>query len=361
MEHSGDTVRIGIIGTGFGVSSQLPGFRSVPGAEVVAICSGRRERAEQAAREHKIQLAFDNYQTMLNQAELDLVSIVTPVITHAPMTLAAIDAGCHILCEKPTAMDADEARAMYDRATMAGVIHMIDHELRFDPTRSRIAELLAEGYLGTVYYVAIRNVGNMRVAGRPWSWWSQRSHGGGALGASGSHQVDLLRWWLGDIVEVSGELETFVRRRPDPLSGGELRDVDSDDTCNFRAHLASGAQAQVTISYVAHHGGSNGVEIHGSEGSLVLDNDDRLWGRRAGAEQAEELTPAPSQVGPQIRANVWARSFALLAQELVGAIRQERALRRGATFYDGWRCQQVLDAVRSSSEQRRWVEVNDER
>jgi len=357
MEQSSDKVRIGIIGTGFGVSTQLPGFRHVPGAEVVAICSGRRERAEQAAREHNIALAFDDYRTMLQQAELDLVSIVTPVATHAPMTFAAVEAGCHILCEKPTAMDAAEARAMYDRAKIAGVVHMIDHELRFDPTRSRIAELIAEGYLGTVYYAAIRNVGNLRIPGRPWSWWSQRSQGGGGLGASGSHQVDLLRWWLGDIVEVSGQLETFVGARPDPAAGGELRPVDSDDTCIFSARFASGAKAYVTISYVAHHGGSNGVEIHGSQGSLVLDNDDRLWGRRAGADAPEELTPSPAPLGPAIPSNVWGRSFALLAHELVGAIRQDRPLRRGATFYDGWRCQQVLDAVRRSSEQRRWVAV----
>lgn len=351
MEQPTPSVRIGIIGTGFGVSSQLPGFRQVPGAEVVAICSGRRERAEQAAREHGIELAYDDYQIMLHEAKLDLVSIVTPVVTHAPMSFAAVEAGCHVLCEKPTAMDAIEARAMYDRAKMAGGVHMIDHELRFDPTRTRIAELIAEGYVGTVYFAAIRNVGNFRLPGRPWSWWSQRAQGGGALGASGSHQVDLLRWWLGDIVEVNGQLETFVTSRPDPASGGEPRTVDSDDTCIFSARFASGAQAYVTISYLAHHGGSNGVEIHGSEGSLVLDNDDRLWGRRAGADSPEELTPAPSELAAGVPANVWARSFALLARELVGAIQDERALRRGATFYDGWRVQQVLDAIRRSSEQ----------
>lgn len=353
------TVRVGIVGTGFGVSAMVPGFRLAAGAEVVAICSSRRERAEAAARAQGIPLAFDDYREMLDQAQLDLVCVATPVATHAPITLAAIAAGCHVLCEKPTAMDAPEAAAMLRAAEAAGVVHMVDHELRFNPTRARVAELIAAGYVGKVTYASVRNVSAMRAdPARAWDWWSDRARGGGALGANGSHQIDLLRWWLGEIVEVSGQFATYVGQRPDPAGGGELREVTSDDQFSFVARLASGGAAHVFVSYVAHHGGSNQTEVHGDAGSLVLDHEDRLWGRRLGSAGPEELTaPDPLEGTPGVPGNVWGRSFAHLARELVGAIAEGRPLRRGATLADGLRCQQVLDAVRRSHDEGRRVAV----
>nr|MCU0493130.1 Gfo/Idh/MocA family oxidoreductase [Chloroflexaceae bacterium] len=351
---------VAIIGTGFGVTTQVPGFRTAAGAEVVALCSARRERAEAAARQHHIPHAFDDYRAMLAQVQPDLVSIVTPVATHAPMTLAALEAGCHVLCEKPTALNAAEARAMLEQAEAGGRIHMIDHELRFNPTRARIAALLAEGYLGRVYYVQIRNVSGMRADWqRPWDWWSDRTQGGGALGASGSHQVDMLRWWLGEIVAVSGQLETFVASRPDPHSGA-MRPVTSDDQFSFVARCASGVYAHVFVSYVAQHGGFNRIEIHGERGSLVLDHEERLWGWQTGDSAPSELTvPDPLAGTPGLPNSVWGLSFAHLARELVAAIGEGRPLERGATFHDGLRCQLVLDAVRQSWNEGGWLHVGD--
>jgi predicted dehydrogenase len=354
-----NTIRIGIIGTGFGQSAMVPGLRRVAGAELAAICSARRERAEAAAKAHGIPLAFDDYRAMLAEANLDLVCIATPVATHAPMTLAALEAGCHVLCEKPMAMDVREATAMLQAAEAAGRVHMIDHELRFNPTRTRIAELIATGYLGRIYYANICNVSGMRGdPSRPWDWWSDRSRGGGALGANGSHQVDLLRWWLGEITSVSGQLNTFVQQRPDPAEGGVLRTVDSDDQFSFSARFAGGAQAHVFVSYVAHHGGANQVEIHGERGSLVLDQADRLWAKLLGGEVEELTVPDPLEGAPGVPNGVWARSFVHLAEELVTALREQRAPARGATFRDGLRCQQVLDAIRQSHAEERWVTIN---
>ncbi|MBC8078499.1 MAG: Gfo/Idh/MocA family oxidoreductase [Chloroflexales bacterium] len=350
-------IRVGIIGTGFGQTVQVPGFRQLPNVEVVAICSGRMARAEAAAHTLAIPHAFDDYRAMLAQTNLDLVSIVTPVYLHRQMALDALDAGCHVLCEKPMALDQREAREMLDRARAAGRIHMIDHELRFNPTRARIAELLASGYIGRVYHANIRSVSGLRAGpNRLWDWWSQREKGGGALGASGSHQIDLLRWWLGEIVSVSGQLETFVRERPN--ANGQPTPVDSDDQFSFTARLASGAYAHVFSSSVVRYGGSNQVEIHGDSGSLVLDNDDRLWGQRAGEAEPTELTvDDPAATIPGIGPTVWARSFVHLARALSTSIRSGQALQRGATFEDGWRCQVALDALRQSWAQRRWVDV----
>lgn len=352
-----ETVRIGIIGTGFGLKVQVPGFRQVPGAEVVAICSGRQERAAAAAREAGIPHAYDDYRTMLAERELDLVSIVTPVYLHHPMVMAAVEAGCHLLCEKPTALNAHEAGQMLQQAEARGIVHMIDHELRFNPTRMRMAELLEQGYVGELYHINLRSVAAMRAdPNSGWSWWSQAEKGGGALGAAASHYVDLLRWLAGEIVSVSGQLETFVRQRRD--ASGEMRPVDSDDQFAFMGRFANGAYVHVFASYVARLGDGNRLEIHGSSGSLVLDNDDRLWGKQAGDSQPTEFTVAdPFEGVAAIPQTVWGRSFVHLAGELVGAIQAGRQPARGATFYDGLRCQQVLDAIRQSWAERRWVDI----
>src|SRR5688572_27523854 len=123
-----DTVRIGIIGAGFARTTQIPGFKNCEGAKIVAIASAHRERAEEVAREFDIPKVEDDWRGVVAREDVDLVSVVTPVVTHCEMTLAALDAGKAVLCEKPMAMNADEARRMWERAKEKGVFALIDHE-----------------------------------------------------------------------------------------------------------------------------------------------------------------------------------------------------------------------------------------
>jgi len=352
-------IGVGIIGTGFGRSAQVPGFRSCDGVEVIAVGSSRQERAEAVAGESGIPYAFSDYHAMMELEELDLVSIVTPPYLHYPMTMAAIEAGKHVLCEKPMAMNLAEAQMMYERAQAAGVIHFIDHELRFDPTSMKLQQLIAEGYVGRIYHASIHIATSHRVDPRAttWSWWSQAEKGGGSLGATGSHRIDLLRWWLGEIRSASGELHTFVERRK-VADSDEFRAVTSDDQCAFMLEFESGALASAFISSVAHHPSGTRTEIHGESGSLILDADNRLWGRRAGESGATEWTePNPYSLLPGVASSVWSISFVGLARYVTDCIRTGTQPERGATFYDGLRCQAVMEAIRQSWDERRWVEV----
>jgi predicted dehydrogenase len=149
------TVRVGIIGSGFARAAYLPALQHVPSARVVAIASARLERANEAATAFGVPHASDDWRALLRDHELDLVCIATPPDLHAPMTLAALEAGAHVLCEKPTAMDAAEARAMRDRAAELGRIGLIGHELRFDPNRRRVAEWIATGAIGEVLHAHV--------------------------------------------------------------------------------------------------------------------------------------------------------------------------------------------------------------
>src|SRR5687768_3437046 len=212
-----DVVRIGIIGAGFARTTQIPGFKNCEGAQVVAIASAHREHAEQVAREFDIPNVEDDWRGVVAREDVDLVSIVTPVVTHCEMTLAALDAGKAVLCEKPMAMNADEARRMLERAQEKGVLALIDHELRFLPGRIKTRELVHRGEIGGVKHLQVIFRSESRAnVDRPWNWWSDVKQGGGALGAIGSHLIDAGRWLLNtEVSEVLCDLATRVRERKD--------------------------------------------------------------------------------------------------------------------------------------------------
>ncbi|MCC6987538.1 MAG: Gfo/Idh/MocA family oxidoreductase [Acidobacteria bacterium] len=355
-------MKVGIIGASFAQAAYLPALRHVPGAEVVAVASARLSSAQKAASAFGVPHAYDDWQRMLAAHTFDLVCIATPTVQHAPQTLAAIAAGAHVLCEKPTAMHAGEAARMLAAAEAAGRVHMIDHELRFNPNRARVQALIADGSLGEVRHVIITNIGPSwnDPASRPkGDWWSLADQGGGRLGANGSHQVDLLRWWLGEVAWITGAAPVMVPSRLDKATG-EAWTATADDVAYFTAEMASGAVAQVFMSGVAAHNMNNVTQVFGSKGTVKLSNEDeRLWFAKAG-QGFEDITEVdPNAALPGVNPGIWNVSVVALMQELAAAIREGRRPARGATVVDGVANQRLLDAVRLSGTERRWVRPED--
>lgn len=352
--------KVGIIGASFARDAYLPAFRHIDRAEVVALASGRMSSAKAAAAPYGIAHVYDDWQKMLAEHPLDLVCIATPTVMHAPMVTAAIAAGAHVLCEKPTAMDAGEARAMLDAARAAGRLHMIDHELRFNPNRARIGEMIAEGDLGEIRHVNISNIGASwnDPASRPMGdWWSDAAQGGGRLGANGSHQVDMLRWWLGEPKSVIGQALTMVPDRVDPASGNPWT-ATADDLSHMTLEMTSGALAQVFMSGVAAANMGNETQLFGSKGTITLSNgDEKLYFAKAGNGFEDITVDDPNARLEGLNKGIWNVSVLAALRELVGAITEERALARGATFVDGLRNQMVLDAVVASTKSRRWEDL----
>jgi predicted dehydrogenase len=245
------TIGVGILGTGFARTTQIPCFQATPGYEVVGLFSRNMTRAYDLAKEFDLRRAFDDVDRMLSVSEIELVCVTTPPHLHLPHTLAALRAGKHVLCEKPTALHAGEAAEMLQAAKASGRIHLIDHELRFNPRRKRMAELVKEGFLGRVYTVDYRMSGSYRIDPmRPWSWWSDEAQGGGVLGALGSHAVDSIRSWLGEIAEVRGSLQTCIKERPDPESGAP-RSVTSDVVAASCLRIEQCGEVNLTLSSVS--------------------------------------------------------------------------------------------------------------
>jgi predicted dehydrogenase len=354
-------IKVGVIGASFAKAAFLPALATIKDAEVVALASARISSAQATADDFGVPNAYDNWQTMLEKHELDLVCIATPTNTHAPMTLAALESGAHVLCDKPMAMNSEESQVMLGKAKTLGRIHMIDHELRFNPTRQKIKELLESSFIGEVRHVNITSItptwGN--PASRPkGDWWSLEETGGGRLGANGSHQIDLLRWWLGDVASVMGQVKTMVPNRLDKTTGEPWR-ATADDVSWFSLEMKNGALAQVFMSGVAGHNRGNQTEIYGSEGTILLSNDDEILRvAKTGAAFEDISIKDPNADLSGVNPGIWNVSVVALMQELTGAIRENRPLKAGATFEDGLKCQQVMDAVRQASKERKWINLS---
>jgi predicted dehydrogenase len=347
-------MKIGIIGTGWGARTQVPAFRSA-GLEVSAIAGRDVEKTRKTAGELSVE-PFDDWRKLI--AAVDLVSIVTPPLHHRDMTLVALDAGKHVLCEKPTAINASEAEEMLAAAEAhPQQLTLIDHELRFLPSwraaRARIGEL------GPIRFAEVRySSPNRGDATRPWNWWSDRKQGGGVWSAVGSHYSDALRYFIGEVEAVQAVLSSFVKKRP---HDGHLEDVTSDDFAAVHLRLEGNALAVMSFSSVSALDEPTVLTIHGEGGAFRLTGPDWYHAKPGGAfelQSVEDDVPA-STIGNS-KGGAFGSGTVHLARALGSALidGDRQALAPAATFADGLAQQRVLDAARRSQEEGgRWVGV----
>jgi len=335
-------LRVGIVGMGFG-ARQIPGFRAA-GWEVTAICASRPERAAAAAKEFAVETGVTDVSALARRDDVDLVSIASPPHVHREHVLAALAARKHVLCEKPFASNVHEAREMLDVAESARVVHAVDHEFRYTSARGKVKELLGERAIGDVRLVLIMGMTGGLVDPKQarQEWWLRRDRAGGILGALGSHWIDSLRWWLGDIARVSCELGVSTPSRP--TTDGGITDVTADDTAQVLLRMRSGAIATIQLSSAVHHP-SRRVILYGSAGTIVIGGDGRVLVARGGGTLEEVLPDAPPDES--------GRAFAELARRLRAHIEQGPTGASDAphpTFADGLAVQEVLDAAYRSAE-----------
>ena len=356
-------IGIGIVGAGFARTTQIPGFRNCKGARVVAITSRHREHAESVATEFGIEHVANDWKDLVARDDVDLVSVVTPPATHTEITLAALELGKAVLCEKPMAMNAAEARRMTDSAREAGLLALIDHELRFLGSRRKMRAMLHSGAIGAVRHCNYVFRSDYRGIPGTWDWWSDVKMGGGTLGAIGSHAVDSFRWLLdAEVSEVCCLLSTHVAERPDKTSG-TMHPVTSDDTVRmlFRfaeSSLTKGAAGAASLSVVESGKLQNQMEVYGSSGALMVEETGELWHSPAGSGDWRPVQVDPDPVAPGMREGSWSRGFTAFSGAIVAALSEGRKSVEGAaTFADGYRVQLVLDAARASHASGCWTPV----
>lgn len=348
-------VRVGIVGTGWGARVQVPLFRQA-GLQVVAIAGLNRDKTRELAAGLDVR-PHDHWRDLIGSADVDLVSVTSPPSEHRETAIAALEAGKHVLCEKPTALNVSEAEDLVAAAKRhPAQIALIDHELRFLPAWRQTRERLRDT-VGEIRYAEVRYSSPARGdRSREWNWWSDASRGGGVWGAVGSHFADALRYFGMEFEWAQALMRTTINRRP---LGETTRAVTSDDWASLHFRMRGGAVVSMTFSAVSSGPDENSMmTIYGEEGALRFGGEEVLlskggaaFTRFAGEETAKR--PGNSQGG------AFGTGTLHLARALRAALDDgnREALAPAATFEDGLAQQRVLDAARKSASDGCWVDV----
>jgi predicted dehydrogenase len=350
---------------------QVDKFFPVPVKPVLHTVCGRDPKAvKAAAKQLGWQKTATRWQDVVKDPEIDIIDINTANDTHAEIAIAAAKAGKAILCEKPLAMTVREAEAMLAAVKKAGVVHMICHNYRRIPAIAQAKKMIAAGDLGRIFHYRARYLQDWIVDPEfPLVWRLQgKVAGSGAHGDINAHIIDLGRFLVGELDEVCGHLETFIKERPIAGAKGKKGRVTVDDAVITLGRFKNGALCNLEASRFA-LGRKNHIqlEINGSKGSLVFDFEDmnRLKyydnadpGDRMGYRDilvTEGVHPYAGAWWPPGHIIGYEHTFVHTVFDFLKAVAKGKPV--DPTFADGLQNQKVLAAVEKSSKTRRWVKI----
>ena len=273
-------IKMAIVGTGGMANVHARQYKEMEGVELTCACDIDPERVGAFCRLHEIPGAYTDYAEMLREGDFQGISVVTPDATHARLSLEAIEAGKHVLCEKPLATNADDARQMAEAAKNAGIINMVNFSYRNSSAWQRACEIIANGDLGRIYHFQAHYLqswltsthwGNWKTT-PGWLWRLSRNHGShGALGDIGVHILDFATAPIGHASNVFCHLKTF-----DKVPNNQLGEyiLDANDSALITLECGNGALGTLSITrWATGHQNSLALSIHGDRGALRLDLD----------------------------------------------------------------------------------------
>jgi predicted dehydrogenase len=356
---AGEKIRCAVIGAGgFAEICHVPGLQSHPEAEVVILCGRNEERRRTMAARLGVPETTADYREVAARHDIDAVTITTPNVSHAEIAIAALEAGKHVFCEKPLAMDAREAETMLRTARERGLIHQVAFTFRYTHGVAQLRQRLREGVIGQPFFIRMvgESWGDLRPEARV-RWRHQKSQAGaGILADMGSHYFDLVNWVVAPIAEVCGMLLTVDRRRPG--ADGQPTRVDSDDLAHVWFRTVDGLRGEFRSSRVTpSHGDGGFMEVVGEEGSLMSSltrgDGDSLRLMRPNGSTEEILLPEESRSGRPYALGRMMRSF-------VDSIRRGRSNpAEDPCFEAGVAALRAQDAVLRSVEAKAWQRVRE--
>lgn len=350
-------------------------FFSPPFIPVKTVICGR---SEELVRDAQGKLEWQNYETKweeaINRDDVDIVDICTPVYLHKDIAIKAAEKGKHILCEKPMAMNSNEAIQMLEIAEKNKVKHMIMFNYRKVPAISLAHKIIQEGRIGRIYHFRAHYLQDWLVDPKfPICWRLKQSQAGsGASGDIGTHVIDLARFLVGEFKEVVGSNEIFIKEREmiddSGNKNGSMGKVDVDDATVFISRFENGALGTFEVSRVA-SGRKNYeyIEINGSKGSLVFNfermNELQFFSNEDPSHlQGFKNILVTEKCHPYME-NWWQpgliigyeEPFVHSINDLLISISENTVPE--PNFLDGLRTHQVLDAIKKSIQERCWVTV----
>lgn len=334
------------------------------------ICGRNAEKVEAAARQYGWDESATDWEEVVHRKDIDLVDVSTPGDSHAEIAIAAAKAGKAVLCEKPLANTVPEARRMLAAVEKAGVAHMICHNYRRVPAVMLAKHLIDEGRIGEIRHFRGTYLQDwIADPAFPMVWRLDKSKAGsGALGDIGAHSIDLARFLVGEIAEVSGHLETFVKTRPVAGSRTKRGRVTVDDAALALLRFDRGAIGTMEATRFARgRKNQNRFEINGSKGSIAFDlermNELEVYFESDPANVrgfrrvlvTEGSHPFMKAWWPPGHIIGYEHTFTHTFYDLLEAIADNRV--PSPNFEDGLRNQMVMAAIEKASTTRRWVTV----
>ena len=373
-------IRIGLVGYGGIGRVHAAAYRAIPfhyglpadSIEIAGVATTRHKTAARAVAEIGCGFFTDDYRELLAREDIDAVDICTPNNSHHEIVLAAAAARKHIYCEKPLAMNVQEAANMAQAVAAAGLKAQVTFNFRFFPAVMRARQLIDDGFLGRIFSFRGRYHRSSYIEGdKPMSWRLERAvTGGGALFDLGSHILDLLYYVLGEFDSVHGTLDTLIKERPRALGSAEMALVDVDDIALLHVRLLDGTLGTVEISRMG-TGATNDLafEVFGDRGAIRFDLNEPGWihvydARDAdsplGGERGFRKIEAVSRYDGQ-RAPDWTmtpdfmRAHAECQYQFIRSIWDDRTT--SPSFADGAHIQKIMAAAELSSKEGKWVEI----
>lgn len=364
---SAAALRVGLVGVG-GVCSAVhyPGLSLIDGVEIAGICEPGDDLRQQRQRQWGIDAAFAGIDDLLAEVAPDAVSIATPNVYHKELIFAALEAGCHVICEKPLGMDFAQTQEIYDRGKASGRRHMTAFTYRFVPAMNYIRHLVQSGALGSIRHARFQRLQDWGERAIGWRQYRDQA-GSGELGDMGIHRLDFAEDLLGPIHAVCGHAKQLVPRDR-TKEGAPCPPQDVEDWIAWIAEFASGTTGVFEMGKLAKGHGPRGdhdlAELNGTEASAVY----RLHAPheilfaprgepyRARAVPEEFLKRPGAPRDPAVGDPVVTFRYDQ-AWEFVSAIRAGRDCM--PSFWHGMRAQAVADAILEAAATRRWVDIPD--
>jgi predicted dehydrogenase len=367
MTHVREALRVGVIGVGWGAHVQVPAFRAADGFEPVALCARTLDRVQKAAERLELTDTSTDWKTFIARDDLDVISVATPTALHDEMTLAALEAGKAVLCEKPLATTVETARRLVAAAEKSSRPTACCYENRWNADWLAVAELVRSGFLGETYAARVSRTAAFWHPTHPTQapWMYDREQGGGYLAGMLIHDLDFICSVLGRPESVCADVRTSETSVT--TADGNSIPVTADDTASLVLRMSSGAVVSLNVSVMAAHVDHYRIELFGSGGSIVGDGSLRATEYRVGAAGESGLraltradrVPAHPEALPPGLAGQAAADMALMLQDWLPAF--EGGPSAAATFEDGLVSLEIIDAAHRSSAGEGWVSVRSAR
>jgi predicted dehydrogenase len=377
-------LKTAVFGSGFMGRVHTEGIRRLGNVEVAAIAASSEEKARKFGDEVGVSRTTGDYRTLLQDPEIDAVHICTPNALHFPMAKAALEAGKHVLCEKPLAVSSAEGRKLVDLARKKKLANCTFHNLRFYPQVQQIRRMRETGELGEIYLAQGTYSQDWLYYATDWNWRiDQKANGPSrALADIGSHWCDMIEHVTGlRISSVCADLQTFHKTRKKPKGSvetftGKLAKpqdytevkIDSEDFAAVLLRLGDRARGAFTVSQVS-AGRKNRllIEVYGSKCSVTWDQEkpDELWiGHRNEPNQSIVKDPSLLEEAARKYADLpgghsegYDDTFKQLFRRFYKTVADRSAKVEYPQFEDGLRQLQILEAELKSSAGHRWVDV----